>query len=177
MKRILLLVPLLLLAATSSGMVLTNESFSDGPPGSYNEASPDWCYHEDSSHWRTWQGQLAPGESFDVPILFCNMYEEGRFVGGAGGVRFYYSATFPEKASFVLKAVYPNGTVRLAHLVSPGYVKGCVLYDTFPGTTFHVVFTNTGTRAMKPNEVLTEFIMVDMADDTFRNVYCPVEDR
>jgi hypothetical protein len=190
-KRVLLFVPLLLLAArSSSGMVLTRETYSDGPPGSYNESLPDWCYHEDSAHLRWWEGRLDPGQSFDVTLQFCPWFlEDGTYAGGSGGTRFYYAASFPPKASFELRVTFPAGwpggiTSKLAWTIQPGWIVGCVLDDAvhssqwpYPGPAFHVTLTNTGTRSLKPNELVYETIRVDMANDNFRNVLCPAQDR
>ena len=189
MKRTAFLACLLLLAAapSPSGMVLTYEMFYNGPPGSETGNMPTWCYHEDSSHIRRWEGRLAPGESFDVALEMCPEYlEDGTHVG-PGGAGIIYVAAFPERLSFNLRITFPDGTIRLAHTLQPGYVAGCVVpyvqepNDVIRGSLasgiYHATFTNTSSRGLKPNEIVSEQIRVVMADLATQRSFCPLADQ
>jgi hypothetical protein len=167
----------------SATMALTYDYFEvNSFPG------PDWCYHEDSSHIRNWQGTLAPGDSFTVPLRFCTWDESP---SGPAGTGFMYKATFWDgHQSISLHAVFPDGTVRQAHPTYPGVLWGCVMPAVKPsyrpeGTIvqpidpgiYQVVLTNTGSRTISSKNPLQETIWVTQGYLDYQQASCPPEDQ
>lgn len=172
------------------GMVLTRDDFSNGAPGTQIERdAPRYCYHEDSSHTRTWDGTLGAGQSFTVPLRFCTTAE---WPYGPSGTGFYYRVLFWDgHQSISLKVVFPDGSVKLAHNTYAGAWEGCVVppirtdpyretgvfLDFIASGTYQVVLTNTGTKAISAQRPLSEMIWVRMADVWFQSGVCPDVDR
>ncbi len=186
MKRLILggiaiFVVLATSALAATGMVLTQDDFYNGLPGN---PAPTWCYHEDSAHIRVWRGTLGPGESFSVPLRFCTNEE---WSGGAGGEGIMFEAGFWDgHQSVSLKLILPDGTIRQAHLTSPGWLWGCyvpyvqvngVIRGPIPSGTYQVVLTNTGSKAIQTQKALVEQVWVDMADLAFQQQLCPLQDQ
>jgi hypothetical protein len=190
MKKLILLTLAMMVvlpaaASAATGMVLTYEYKE---PNSY--PAPDYCYHEDDYHIRNWQGTLAPGESFTVPLRFCTYTESPT---GPSGEGFMYKTEIADRrVSISLRAVFPDGTTtKLAHTTTyPGELWGCVMPAVKPsyrpeGTfvtliepgTYQVIVTNTGTRTISTKSPLQETIWVFMGYLNAQQGQCPPEDQ
>jgi hypothetical protein len=172
---------LVFVPAASAAMLMTYEYFSNG----LNPNAPTWCYHEDSIHRRVFDGTLAAGESFTVTMRYCTFAE---FTTGPGGEGAMYRVVFwAGHQSVDLHIVFPDGTVKAAHLTQPGVLSGCVMpyvqeennviRTAIPSGTYQVVVTNTGSKAISATRPLSMVTWADMGWLEFQRGNCPVEDQ
>ena len=121
----------------------------------------DYCYHEDWIDYRTWEGSLAPGESFTVTLRYCDLLLDGRTQGGGG-----FIAQVAARGVLGISIVAPNESLTREHLT--GRVQGrdiaavCVLRS---GTDFQ-----TGQHVIATHELLSGYWTVTLHNDTSKTV-------
>lgn len=86
-----------------------------------------------------------------------------------------------------LGIVFPDGTVRQAQEFAPGWWQGCVMPYVqlandviripIASSTYQVVLTNTGSKAISAQVPLTEKVWVDMGYLNFQRTLCPIQDQ
>jgi hypothetical protein len=171
-------------AQATTGMVLHSEYVFEGMVN-----APTYCYNEDDVHTRQWQGTLAAGESFSVPLRFCTTAEwpyGPSMLGIMFGVSFWSGHQTVD-----LHVVFPDGHSQQSHVQQPGFLWGCVnpeirrdpfrpdgvLVQSIPAGTYQVVLTNTGNKAISTQHPLVFGVGVDMANIAHQEGNCPVEDQ
>lgn len=139
------------------------------------------CYHEDSNHQRLWNGNLAAGASFSVPLKMCPSLIEGvPFLVGPGGASILMWSH--AKEGLDLTATSPSGRVYVARssmVGRPGreLLSRCVLSDTNTSTlepgVYNVELRNVTGRTVRDIELT---VNVQLGWYVWQQASCAPED-